>query len=1152
MFSIRNKLLFLTLVPTLIAVVAMVFLFWREQRQNHDYMASRELSNSLSFISSTFKNLDRTLLEANQLIAADGSLTESIYYYVNFGGERESINKVVQDFFSRTPAELMIVTDKDGLGLAYNDDLLRYDFAVSKELLGSVLRTQTSDSSLMVIDDALMLVSRSPVFHDDGAEPVLGGALITGVRLNAAFLSKLKGSSSLHLALFYKGRIHDATSPTMDTIMPAEETLARMRNEERSTHFDGKTVHNSMDIAFLSLRDREKRFLGSILIGLSREHTNQHQNNSQAIILFNALFLLFVLAIIAWSFGRHIAQTISTLSTAVEKMSKGKLSTRVTIDSNDEIGLLGDRFNQMAESMENQYWVKVNAAIISEMMHSSNEPHTIAQRIIDLLTPLLSGGIGVFYLYDEMSGAYFPRGTYGGSNKELGAVYAMGEGLVGYTAQNNKSLFLEDVPESYTHIASGTGAAPPTSLAILPVSFQGRVLALIEVASFQPFSTRQQELIQEIRPVIALGLENINSARNTQLLLEQARNQEEEVRQKNDLLETEMAERRRVEFKNEKAYEAQLAISRLLETALDPMTLQEQLQVALEIIFTVSWFKLFPKGSIFLYDKEVGELILSAHHGFSESHVTTCSRVPSGECLCGQSFARGEMIFADHVDHNHTILPDGIEPHGHFCVPILARDSCLGVLNLYVPEGHTPSQEEQEFLGAVSNTLVGLIERRSLEDKLKVKAEIDDLTGIPNRALFQDRLNQTLAISSRYGREVVVMFIDLDRFKLVNDTMGHKAGDALLVEAANRIRRCVRETDTVARLGGDEFTIILPELTHSCYIELVARRILEELEKPFSLPEGEATVSGSIGITVFPQDATGMEELLKNADSAMYEAKEAGRSTFRFFTREMNEAAVKRISMEKSIRAALEQDEFLPYFQPKVDIATGRMTSMEALARWQRADGDLVSPAEFIPVAEETGLIDEVGAVILEKSCLHTKTWIDAGYDHLRVAVNLSPRQFVDRNGLIHMVSDVLERTGLDPTHLELEITESMVMDDVDKAIETLDALRQMGLRLAIDDFGTGYSSLSVLKKFPIQTLKIDRSFIRDVPGNSNDAAIASAIISMASDLQLKVVAEGVETREQLGYLREHRCHVIQGYYFSKPLTASAFTELLKSGRTLE
>ncbi len=438
--------------------------------------------------------------------------------------------------------------------------------------------------------------------------------------------------------------------------------------------------------------------------------------------------------------------------------------------------------------------------------------------------------------------------------------------------------------------------------------------------------------------------------------------------------------------------------------------------------------------------------------------------------------------------------------------------------------------------------------QKATEQKLEQMAYYDPLTALPNRVLFRERLEHQLRQSLRNDTLVAVLFIDLDRFKSVNDTLGHAAGDQLLVEVAKRLNACVRKTDTVARMGGDEFTAILVDVKKQEDAGRVAGKIIDLLQQAVILLDQEVYIGASIGIGMFPDNGTDFDTITKNADTAMYHAKSSGRGNYKFFDPHMNAKALNLLTLEKDLRNALRNHEFILHYQPKIDARTGQLVGMEALLRWNHPTKGLVSPGELIPVAEETGLIVELGAWVLHTACRENREWLDRGHSDLRVAVNLSVRQFQDK-GFIDMVRQVMEDTGLPSANLELEITESMVMGDVDEAIATLETLRGMGLHLSIDDFGTGYSSLSYLKRFPVDTLKIDQSFVRNLNNDPNDAAIVAAVISMAKSLGLAVVAEGVETVKHMKMLKKQDCFIMQGYHFSKPLPSKQFSDILQKGK---
>ena len=447
---------------------------------------------------------------------------------------------------------------------------------------------------------------------------------------------------------------------------------------------------------------------------------------------------------------------------------------------------------------------------------------------------------------------------------------------------------------------------------------------------------------------------------------------------------------------------------------------------------------------------------------------------------------------------------------------------------------------------ALSVTL-DVTERVRDSERLSFLAQHDALTGLPNRLLFTDRLRQAMIEAQRHNRLVSVVFLDLDRFKNINDTLGHDVGDAMLVAVAARLRDAVRPSDTIARLGGDEFAAILADMAKAEDAPMVVQRILDAFKEPFQLDDRELFMSASLGITLYPIDATDADALLRNADTAMYRAKQHGRSACQFYTAEMTRRAHEDMALEGALRHAIERDELLLHYQPIVDLNTGRMLGLEALLRWQHPELGLVSPARFIPLAEESGLIVPIGEWVLRQACKQTHAWHDAGFTDLYVTVNLSSRQFREPD-LVKRVKQVLADTGLNGNRLVLELTESMLLTNIDNTVRQMQELDTAGVRFAVDDFGTGYSSLSYLKRFPIDVLKIDQSFVRDISTDPDDAAIVRAVITMAHALSVRVVAEGVETHEQMEFLRANSCDSMQGYYLSKPLPAAALTTLLAKG----
>jgi len=441
-----------------------------------------------------------------------------------------------------------------------------------------------------------------------------------------------------------------------------------------------------------------------------------------------------------------------------------------------------------------------------------------------------------------------------------------------------------------------------------------------------------------------------------------------------------------------------------------------------------------------------------------------------------------------------------------------------------------------------------LQQRRRADDRVHHIAFHDDLTSLPNRLMLNQRLDRALSRNRRTGSKLAILFMDLDRFKVINDSLGHEVGDVLLRQVADRLRSQSREGDTVARMGGDEFVVLIENRKNLNDISACARRLVEELSAPYLLGTKDCHVTLSIGISIFPSDGSDSQSLLKAADVAMYRAKELGRNNFQYYLPSMNVHTVDRLELESDLSRALERGEFLLHYQPKVEISTGLITGTEALLRWKHPVRGLVPPLDFISLAEETGLIVPIGEWVLATACAQNKLWQDMGLTKLGISVNLSARQFSD-SMLLAKLTRIIHASGLDPSSLELEITESVVMSDGESAVGVLEQLKSIGVRIAIDDFGTGYSSLGYLKRFPIDTLKVDRSFIRDIPADSGDRKIAQAIIAMAHALRLEVVAEGVENAEQLKFLRAQHCDAVQGYFLFRPLPVDEATDVLKVNR---
>ena len=531
---------------------------------------------------------------------------------------------------------------------------------------------------------------------------------------------------------------------------------------------------------------------------------------------------------------------------------------------------------------------------------------------------------------------------------------------------------------------------------------------------------------------------------------------------------------------------------------------------------------------------------------------------PEGRGLSGTAFRTQQPCLSNdyptdpRVTAFHAIVQgDGARSGAAF--PLIIRGQAVGVMIYMSTEPDTFTPEFAGLLQRLADNVSFALEnferadeKTKADERIEYLASHDSLTKLPNRDMFNELLRHAIEGASRHQRSLALLFIDLDRFKVINDSLGHDAGDMLLLEVANRLRSVLRASDVVARLGGDEFVVLLEETAERNDVERIAGLLLSALGRPTQLSGHECHATASIGIAMYPSDGLDAQTLTKNADMAMYLAKEDGKNAFRFFSKEIKAQSIERLTLESALRRALEREQFSLHYQPKIDMTSGQITGVEALLRWAHPELGLVSPAQFIPLAEETGLIVPIGRWVLKEACAQNMAWQRHGLRPVTIAVNLSPRQFADGQ-LLHDVDEALLASGMSPVLLQLEVTESMVMRNVPRAIRVLDAIQSRGIRLAIDDFGTGYSSMSLMKQFPIDTIKIDRSFVRDLADDSEDQAIAQAIISMGKALGMTVVAEGVETVEQREFLRAHACDEMQGYLFSKPLPPRELAELLRS-----
>ncbi len=758
--------------------------------------------------------------------------------------------------------------------------------------------------------------------------------------------------------------------------------------------------------------------------------------------------------------------------------------------------------------------------VINNILKISLEPSSFYEQMKRILDQILSisrislQSKGCILLSDEDSGELrlAAHRNFTKSQIETCSVIPYGKCLCGLVA-NTKEILFSDHCEDERHEILYPDIQPHGHYCI-PISSNSRLLGVINVYIQQGHrrDKREEEVLTSIANTVA-GIVMRRKAQDT-------------IRQN---------------------YNIQSVISAILQTSLLPIALKEHLEKTLDIISTIPWLSEKSTGCIFLLEDDPDVLIMKTHRRIPAQLLKTCSRLPLGRCLCGRAASTGEIVFADSLDDRHDIEYEGMHNHGHYCIPIKSKGRVLGVINLYVKEGYKRNEFEDRVFTAIADTLAGIIERKRTEERLEYMANYDILTGLPNRVLFLDRLTQEIKRARRFNYNLAILYIDLDRFKCINDTFGHDSGDMLLRSTAARIAECVRESDTVSRMSGDEFTLILSNLQDKKDVESISEKIITKLSLPYELYEANCSVTPSIGISLYPTDGEDMDTLLKNADMAMYNAKKYGGNTWLYYRPDMNDSINERREMESDLRRAIDNNEFLLHYQPQIDIKTGRIVGVEALIRWLHPKRGLIYPGEFISIAEDCGLIVPMGERILRTACEQNADWQKTGVAPLNMAVNLSLRQLYTQHNLVEMVSQILFETELQPECLEIEITESFCMQNIGSTVSMLREFKAMGIQLAIDDFGTGYSSLSYLKLLPFKKLKIDRSFVNDIMHDPDDLTIVKTIITMAHSLRLKVIAEGVETREQLELLRSLDCDEAQGYLFSKPIPSEECTDLLKN-----
>ena len=563
-------------------------------------------------------------------------------------------------------------------------------------------------------------------------------------------------------------------------------------------------------------------------------------------------------------------------------------------------------------------------------------------------------------------------------------------------------------------------------------------------------------------------------------------------------------------------------------------------------------------GSVLLLEDDGTRLRHGAAPSIADAFIKAIDgmRVGPKAGSCGTAAYRREAVNVSDIrrdplweDYRELAAANGFR--SCWSTPILSyRGDVLGTFAMYSKDVREPTEAEAHLVDVTTRIAGIAIERKLAEERIHFMANHDSLTGLPNRTLLKDRLSQAILYAQRYGRGVSVVFIDLDNFKFVNDSLGHNAGDELLKIIAGRMVDSVRAADTVVRLGGDEFVILLLDQPSADIVCETVEKLKTVIAETVQVKGHDFKVTASIGVATYPNDGTDADSLLANADAAMYRAKETGRDNFQFYTQSLNKEANEKFQLQTDLRRAIGRSEFILLYQPQVELRTGRVFAVEALIRWNHPTLGVIPPIKFIPLAEACGLIVPIGDWVLHEACRQNKAWQDAGLPSVNISVNISARQFREKD-LVSRVVRALQTSGLDGQFLELELTESLIMQDVEAAVATMKELQGLGVQLSIDDFGTGYSSLSSLKTFPVARLKIDKSFINDLGTNENDNAVASAVISLGQKLNLKVIAEGVETDEQVAFLRDNNCDEMQGYHFSRPLAPGDIGDVLEAPRRL-
>ncbi len=953
--------------------------------------------------------------------------------------------------------------------------------------------------------------------------------------------------------------------------------------------------------------------IGSVRFGLSLSSMDSLRSRVlQQSILIAAIEVLLSLLLLA-SGGYLITQHITTLLEATRQVARGNYRTPVTINRRDEIGQLADTFNQMAATVQNRiealaesesrFRAIFNAVGDAIFIHDAKSGQLIDvnQRMCDryrctreqALQMQISDFTAVREEYSpqlaqEMMQLACTQGsctfewmarTYDNLEDfwvEVHLRYA-------YIGQDARIIaVVRDISERKQAETEQRLAATSfeTINSILITDRHGTILR-VNRAFCEMTGYSAREVVGQNPRLLHSGRQDSAFYREMWQILHDKGQWRGEIwnRRKNGEIypewlsistvrdhhgqithyvgsSTDLSELKNQQRENELRAEEERVLGELLRLSLQPLAIQEYLEQALQsLLCSVPWLNVARKGGIFLVDEsDQHRLNLLATYNLSDQQQALCTQIPFNHCLCGRAAATQQLQFSTDIDHRHTITYAGMQPHGHYNVPIMVENRLLGVMVLYLSAQHAYSDSEAAFLQRVADVLGMGICRRQIEAEIEYQAYHDNLTHLPNRRLLMERLHQELALAQRLNLYGALLFIDLDHFKKVNDMLGHSSGDLLLNQVSDRLTRHLRSGDTAARLGGDEFVVLLQALGNTpeeaaLQARTLATTINRELELVYDIKGHSVLCTASIGIVLFPDSCpNNPADLLRFADTAMFSAKRDGRNAVHFYQPEMQAAVEERLTLELELRHALETDQFILHYQPQIEIASGRIMGVEALVRWLHPEKGLISPAKFIPIADETNQIIALGEWVLNQAIAQLKEWLpnDRLPHDFTLSVNVSPRQFrkADFND---QVKRILTHHGVDPKHLKLEITEGVVIENLQDTITKMEDLQAFGVRFSMDDFGTGYSSLSYLKRLPLYQLKIDQSFVRDMLQNPSDATIITTIIHMARDLKLEVIAEGVETPEELDFLRQRNCFAYQGYLFSRPVPAEQIVVLFDS-----